>query len=378
MGYCTLNCNEYANGVSTHSDILNYRSVVISRERARKVGKPRQTEMPEIDLANCRLCHPENLDGKPRIYEYCDGRVGMFENSAPYMPFDPQVIFMRHPDQEIAKRAMHVWKMEQIRMFDLYYIVNAIVIRGGEFAVKPIRHTDLPRMVAGFNIGPMAGQSLPHLHGQYGWEVVLDRVNLSDTEIALFYEEMRREDLLLYENNDGNPYKILAPWTPRGQYHLSLHFPKVYEIHRLTEVEMRTFAYVGHTIIKRYLELGIRNMNIVFRSSPHNREIEPVMVEFIPRVNTPALYEFLGRDVVDTPPSMIFNTFVNINFRQINSEIASYNPADEYDTAVQNAREAIENESGPSTPPPPPPGPDSLPPSGAAADEEEEGKKHKK
>ncbi|MEK7376303.1 MAG: hypothetical protein AABZ57_03950, partial [Candidatus Margulisiibacteriota bacterium] len=126
--------------------------------------------------------------------------------------------------------------------------------------------------------------------------------------------------------------------TPRGQYALDLYFTDKYEVHKLTDEECRLFAVLGHRIINKYVELGIHNINIVFNSSPLSRQIRPVTAHFVPRVNKPALYELLGRDVVDTFPSTIFTTFLSLvpNWRNFLDEVNRYNPADEYERVISS------------------------------------------
>ena len=104
--------------------------------------------------------------------------------------------------------------------------------------------------------------------------------------------------------------RVVAPWTPKGQYHLDLHFVTKFEVHKLDETDLRIFAHLGHRILEHYRrELTIENVNIIFIGSPLQRQMIPVIARFIPRVNMPALYEYLGVNVVDTPPTDIAAEF---------------------------------------------------------------------
>src|SRR5664279_5642011 len=97
--YFTLNQNEYSGGVFTHTDIFNQQFVVLSRERAKKVGKLEQSVMDDKNGRDgCRLCHTEKLDGQPDIRMLCDNKVGAFENAAPYLPQHQHVLYLRNDD----------------------------------------------------------------------------------------------------------------------------------------------------------------------------------------------------------------------------------------------------------------------------------------
>ena len=70
-------------------------------------------------------------------------------------------------------------------------------------------------------------------------------------------------------------------------------------------------------------------MNIVFLSSPLQREIVPVIAQFVPRVNMPALYEILVGNVVDTPPTDIaaeFRKGIGLSWETEFKNAAAYDP----------------------------------------------------
>jgi galactose-1-phosphate uridylyltransferase len=161
-------------------------------------------------------------------------------------------------------------------------------------------------MVCGMNIGPLAGQSQPHLHLQYGWEVMLGHRAFSTNELNLYFEELRNERLILFETDKGEvPIKVVVPWTPKGQYAIDLYFSGKHRLVEMNENDWRMFAVIGHAIIARYTKLGIKNLNIVFANSPSEKTSEPLVAHFVPRINMTALYEIGGVNVVDTAPSAI-------------------------------------------------------------------------
>ncbi|OQA04320.1 MAG: hypothetical protein BWY68_00404 [bacterium ADurb.Bin400] len=99
------------------------------------------------------------------------------------------------------------------------------------------------------------------------------------------------------------------------------------------------FAWLGHQILQAYRrKFRIQNVNIVFDSSPLGRRIVPVRARFVPRVNMIALYEVPGCDVVDTPPSTIFNEMRGIvpNWREAVNQMTAYDPDAEYENEIKN------------------------------------------
>lgn len=340
----TLNADEYGRNVAFHTDILDPRPAALSLQRAKKPNQMAQVPY-DVEKANekdCRLCHPEFLEGKPPIVDFCDGKVGVFENAAPYLPLDQQIAFLKHEDLETMYRRLHIFQIGQIRRMELFYLLQTTVELGKRFAQRDISTTDLPRMIAGMNIGPNAGQSLPHIHMQYGWEVSLGNLNVLPEALALFFEELHLEGLVLNTSAGENVpnFKLVVPWTPRGQYALDLYFTKQYEIHKLTDLDIKVFAWLGHRILQTYRKkFRIQNVNIVFDSSPLGRCIVPVRARFVPRVNMTALYEVLGVDVVDTPPPTIFNELRGMipNWREAVNQMMEYDPATEYKNEIASS-----------------------------------------
>jgi hypothetical protein len=103
---------------------------------------------------------------------------------------------------------------------------------------------------------------------------------------------------------------------------------------------------MGERIISKYLELGIQNINIVFGNSPIGRQIEPLVVHFVPRVNMTALYEIRGVNVVDTPPENIAVEFrrhtadgqESINWSNIVRSLTDYNPNDDFESSIMSPK----------------------------------------
>lgn len=334
-------------GISVHSDILDGGPSVLSIRRGGKIGADQQQRMRDSEPGKCRLCYPENLEGRPLIEEFCDARVGAFPNAAPYLPYEQRVLFLYHRDEQVRKDHLHLFQMKQVRKVELYWLIQSMVGLGGQFAQQPIIDTDLRRMVAGFNFGPMAGQSLPHIHGQYGWEIFLEDRNINPAALRLFFSELESQTLIIHENKTEPHFMLVAPWTPRGQFALDLYFLDRYEIHTLTDNEVKVFAHVANLILQRYSELNICNVNVVFDSSPLGRRIVPVRARFVPRVNKPAIYEALGRDVVDTTPNIIFSTFRDL-VRKWDEELIgalAWDPAKDYNDAVAGNLPIIEPDS---------------------------------
>jgi len=335
-GRLTLHSNIYASGVETHKDLLDERPCVLSRERAKKVGSMVQESMPEKGgFKKCRLCHPELLVGNPVVRSLMDNRIATFMNAAPFWPHDHRLIYMKHSDPEIMKNTFHIIHMNQIRKIDFHYMLLGAIELGKKFAKKPLTTTDLPRMMFGLNIGPKAGQSLTHIHSQYGWEIVLDKKDIPRTALYLYFEELAKEDLIIHESKSAS-YSLIAPWTPPGQFAVDLYFHDKHEIRDLTENEAKIFAHFATNILELYDDYKICNMNIIFDGSPLGRAIVPLRIRFVPRVNMTALYEIYGKDVVDTPPTAIAEFFRGRkNWQMIEEQLPNFDPKKEYDKIIK-------------------------------------------
>lgn len=347
-GHLTLHKNVYTPGIDVHRDVFNNRPCVLSRERAKKDNAFKQTPTvePQGGVAECRLCHTERLTNQPKIEKLERGKVGVFPNSAPFLPHDQSVMFVRNDDPTVMQGVLHIGKLDQVKPFHLYYLLSAAVEKGRRFSTHPIETTDPLRMVFGFNMGDLAGQSLYHIHAQYGWEVPLDSIDLPRAVLNLYFDELSRENLIISKDVGSKAkapnFKFLSPWTPRGQYALDLCYPTRFEIHKLDVNDRKVFALLGYKILQRYHSWGICNANIIFSSSPLAREIVPVTAHFIPRTNKTALYELLGRDVVDTTPPVTYTKFLDLvpDWYKFHEEVQRYNPEEDYKKAIDEFKAA--------------------------------------
>lgn len=320
-GFYLLRTNSLPSDIDIHSDILSVVPSALSRKRALKAGRERQEEMLDRrGPASCILCNPSlKPPGTSEFEELIPNRCGDFLNDFPYLPGDQRVIFLWNKDKAIREKLIHRVKLSQLEKLDLYWLLKGCIERGNQYKSQREHSNDVSigedllrkipdqmRMVVGFNFGRLAGQSISHFHAQYGWEVVLNPRSISDNALQLYFEELRWADLIIHETDK---VRIVAPWTPMGQYALDVYFVDKYDICEMTDEDLKIFATVGHAVVQKYLSLGIQNLNIVFTNSPDNKKIEPLMVHFVPRVNMTALYEIRGVNVVDTPPSKIAEEF---------------------------------------------------------------------
>jgi galactose-1-phosphate uridylyltransferase len=330
--------------IEIHSDLLSIMPSTLSRKRALKTGRAEQKQMEDRSgVKNCILCDP-NLKpvGSSLQTVLIENRVAFFENDFPYLPGDQKVIYMWNDDQGFRNEYLHRYQLKDFGKRELYWLTLGCIELGKKYEV-PINTYDLMRMVAGFNLGGLAGQSIPHFHMQYGWEVVLNRRSITEHELVLYFEELRYSDLILFEDDR---VRVVAPWTPKGQFALELYFKNKHEILKMDDLDIKILAIFGEKIIHKYLSLGIQNLNIVFSNSPYGRRIEPLVVHFVPRVNMTALYEIRGVNVVDTPPQKIAEEFrrhgVNgdeaINWVELVSVAKDFDPNAAYDQEFDEFR----------------------------------------
>lgn len=309
----TLRQMGLAGDIDIHSDILSVAPSALSMKRALKANREPQTEMVDETRKTCVFCEPNSRPPDASPYtEIITGRVGGFLNDYPYMPQDQWVFSLWHPDQEVRVQKLHRYRLADFTALELYWLFKACVERGRQFEA-PRASVDTWRMVVGFNLGRLAGQSIPHFHAQYGWEVALNPKIVKKNELALYFDELREQHLMIYS---GDRVSLVAPWTPKGQFATELYFHDrtfKYEFRELDDFDIRLFAVFGEKIIAKYVSLGIQNVNIVFTNSPVQRETEPLVAHFVPRVNMTALYEIRGVNVVDTPPRTIAVEFTRLS-----------------------------------------------------------------
>ena len=336
----TLKQMELVGEIDIHTDILSDSPSALSTKRAQKVGRIVQEKMMDKKgAAECIFCNPEKKE--PNTYPSevrIKDRVGGFRNDFPYLPQDQWVFFLWNDSPTIRREKLHRYKLMDLGALELYWLLKAAVDAGNKFEI-PKTTNETWGMVVGFNLGRLAGQSIPHFHVQYGWEVALNAKRIKHTELALYYEELNEKELIIYENEE---IRLIAPWTPKGQYAADLHFNNKFEFSRLSDSDVKLFAVFGSKLIEKYVELGIQNLNIVFTNSPVGRETEPLVAHFVPRVNMTALYEIKGVNVVDTPPRNIAvelskydsHKDKGIQWGEVFRRVRSFEPDFEYDKRV--------------------------------------------
>lgn len=331
MSNYLLKRNDLPLDIEIHSDPLSILPAALSTRRAYKRNKIRQEETQDNKggAAQCLFCNPDQLEGKPQISLHQDGKVMSFPNAAPFLPGDQRVICLWHNQQEKRYAHVHRFRFSDFGVPEFYYLTLTAVELARTFPKTPDGQTlqkglNLIRCICGFNIGKLAGQSIPHFHLQYGWEVALAARDINPHALELFYYELREKRLILYE--DEIMY-VIVPWTPKGQYHIEIHFKNKYEISQLEPRDVKFLSYLASYIMKLYEKEGIRNVNILFTGSPHDKVREPLVTQFVPRVNMTAVYEMIGVNVVDTPPEQIAAFFqIGSRWTDIVSE------ANEFDT----------------------------------------------
>jgi diadenosine tetraphosphate (Ap4A) HIT family hydrolase len=252
---------------------------------------------------DCYLCNPYKLDGNPEISTHLSNKVMSFPNAAPFLPGDQKVLFLPEHHVEFAEFGNN----------EFYYLTLAASEMATDFpntkSGKNLQEDINPiRCIAGFNIGKFAGQSIPHFHLQYGWEIVVNPKMIDRPLLNCYYSEMREENLIIYEDDD---IYLIIPWTPKGQYHIEIHFKHLHEFGQLKKQDIYKLTCFTKRIHELYRNEGIENLNIVFTGSPHEKHWEPLRVQFIPRVNVFAFYEMAGVIVIDTPIHIIESFFTS-------------------------------------------------------------------
>lgn len=242
-----------AQDIHIHNDLLALMPTALSRKRERKPNtKPQQEKNDPLGYRNCILCHPinkwrENPTGSPHQVRI-EGKVSTFLNDFPYLPYEHRLFFLWSADERQREHACHKYAIGQFSSVEFYWLLRACMEDSTEFRF-PAESAERIRLIAGFNIGDIAGQSLPHFHLQSGWEVVLDPREFTSKELELYYSELHHADLIIFQNDK---YQIIAPWTPAGRHAVNFYFRGKYEITDLNEDDLKTFAVVGDAILKIY------------------------------------------------------------------------------------------------------------------------------
>ena len=300
-----------AQDIHIHEDLLCTMPSALSRKRERKPGTELQKEKEDRPgYTNCLLCHPDVKKRKNPtgtvLESRIPGKVATFLNDFPYLPYEHRLYFLWSEDLPAREHACHKYLISDFGTPEFYWLLRACRDDAVQFR-SPSESADRVRLIAGFNIGELAGQSVAHFHLQSGWEVVLEPREFTRPELTLYFNELHAEDLVIFENDS---YSLIAPWTPTGKYAIDFYFRGKCEITDLTDDDLRTFTVVGNAILRIYHKyLGITNVNIVMRGSVKDCKTEPLQMHFVPRVNLAAMYEILGVNVVDTFPQSIAAEF---------------------------------------------------------------------
>lgn len=267
-----------AQDIHIHQDLLCTAPSALSRKRERKPGTELQKEKEDkAGYAGCILCHPEikkqkNPSGTTHEVSI-EGKVSSFLNDYPYLPHEHRLYFLWSPDEHLRQHACHKYRIGEFGPPEMYWLLRACREDAKGFKLPP-ESADRLRLIAGFNIGDLAGQSVSHFHLQSGWEVVLQPREFSDSELKLYFRELNEQDLMIFENEH---YRLVAPWTPGGKYALDFYFRGKNEITQLDDDDLRTFAVVGEAVLRIYHKyIGITNVNIVMRGSVKDCRTEPL------------------------------------------------------------------------------------------------------
>lgn len=342
----TLKRNVLPGDIVIHSDLLSSTPCALSSKRASKVGKEVQDAMEDKKSSQqCLICDKkQNTPPGTSVVEVLfENRVASFLNDFPYLSRDQRVVFLWWGQEEdedsslVRQKCFHKYQLKDLEKVQLYWLLKGCIELGKNYRKagleKELEPTyEFMRMVVGFNLGKLAGQSQAHFHAQYGWEVSLERKEILNSALKLYFDELKLAGLIIDETER---IKLIAPWTPKGQYALDIYFQDKFDFEELEEPDLKIFAFLGEAIIQRYLELGIQNLNIVFTNSEKGNKIQPLIAHFVPRVNLPALYEMKGVNVVDTPPQKIADEFRRIgtgkginftNLSQLEAEIINFDP----------------------------------------------------
>lgn len=325
MSHLLLKRNELPLHIDIHTDLYSVLPAALSQRRAFKKNKIVQEDYEDWKdgPVSCPFCNLELLVGNPAVTYHEGSKVISFPNAAPFLPGDQRLLVLWHEDRVKRYEFAHRFLFQDFGVEEFYYLVKAAVELASGFlncadGEKLQQELNLIRCVAGFNLGRLAGQSVPHFHLQYGWEIVLDPRPFNQLIRDLYYQELDEEKLLLL-GDDPDIY-LVVPWTPKGQYHVEIHFKRRYQLADLDEREIRMLAFVSSRIMKLYQAAGIKNVNVLYTGSPLGKSWEPLRVQFVPRVNMTALYEMIGVNVVDTPPQKIAAFFSDLQWSEVMAE----------------------------------------------------------
>jgi hypothetical protein len=215
-----LSSNSFrAQDIHIHQHLLCTAPSALSRKRERKPGTELQKEkLDPPGYAGCILCHPEVKRQKNPagtvLQVAIPGKVAWFLNDYPYLPHDHRLYFLWTEDTTIREATCHKYRIDDFSPAEIYWLLRACREGADRFQV-PRETADRLRLIAGFNIGDLAAQSVPHFHLQSGWEVVLQPREFTTPQLTLYFRELHEEDLFIHQDDR---YLLVAPWTLAGKY----------------------------------------------------------------------------------------------------------------------------------------------------------------
>jgi len=225
-----------AQDIHIHEDLLSSMPSALSRKRERKPNSEIQKDKQDTSgYPNCIFCHPEVKRKKNPVGSTLEvripGKVATLLNDFPYLPYDHRLYFLWSDDVTEKEQVCHKFKIDDFGRIELYWLMLACRDDAKKFK-SPIETANRVRLIVGFNIGDLAGQSVPHFHLQSGWEIVLNPREFTHQQLQLFFNEIHAEDLVIFENDK---YSLIAPWTPAGKYAVDLYFRGKYVIGELNQ-----------------------------------------------------------------------------------------------------------------------------------------------
>jgi hypothetical protein len=311
-----LKKNDAAYTCAKHFDAFSPIPSVVAADRGYKRNQAVQKPMKDNvgGAPRCLLCNPERLARHPKISLHLDDKVMSFPNAAPFFEADHRLFSLWHPELDKRYVGVHRFCLADYEEAEFCFPVLAALDRAKEFSSSPegekyLSEGSLPsRLIMGYNLGCMVGQSIQHFHLQAGWESIdPDHHYPNGIRRQLFYQELRDAELMLYEDEN---LVMFCPWAQRGRYHLQVHFKSMYWLQSLQPKDVTLLAVICVEALKRYLSVGINNVNIGISSSPETLHWQPVILDIVPRVNIAAFYEnCFGTNVIDTSPQVATGFF---------------------------------------------------------------------
>ncbi len=291
-----------------HSDRYTKRASVSAPNRGFKINQAVQSEMGDNQggAEKCIFCSDEMQRKDRNAILLRRGRVIALPNEYPFMEWDHHVLCLWHRNFGCRMAHTHRFRLADLGLVEFFCLSMAAVERARHFphtrdGLSMLASSDSVRPLLGWNLGKLAGQSIPHLHAQYGWESVPPSTHESEqSKLQLYYEEHRDKDLILYEDKR---FLVLVPWAQRTRHHVQVHIKGCYLITDLKPADLGVLAGLTRHFIGCYLTKGIQNLNITFSTtSALAHRWGPLVVDWIPRLSIPGFYEYMDCNVIDGTP----------------------------------------------------------------------------